>query len=296
MNIQHHKKKIIRTIEHLKSLLSKTAEEASLFTPEQLYTLDATGVVIVRSILPTELVLQLKEVLDVVQESEEYAATHGVDPISYKFSFIDLDPLFMDIMQHPWIMDACKTILGPTFRFDHAFGRSQNNETMRNLHGGPFAAQGSCYFHGGLGEAGKIFAGHINFAIPLTHQSPETGGYCYIPGSHKSSFLLTGQKVRQQIVGHAMESECVVIPTLNPGDIMLQPECLVHGNTLWNQPHRRKVLYYAYSPSFMTFVPYEKIAHLLPLATTPLQKRLLRPPYVSQVTENWHNKHREPTV
>lgn len=41
---------------------------------------------------------------------------------SGKFSFFELDPLFMDLMVRPQVLDILRVLLGDWLRFDHAFG------------------------------------------------------------------------------------------------------------------------------------------------------------------------------
>src|SRR4051794_41036651 len=73
-----------------------------------------------------------------------------------KFPILELDPGFMDLMEHPWIVSACRRIVGDRFRFDHGFGLEQPT-TRANLHGGPRAGQGAAFYDGHPNAAGAVW-------------------------------------------------------------------------------------------------------------------------------------------
>jgi len=127
--------------------------------------------------------------------------------------------------------------------------------------------------------------GRLSVGISLTPQCKETGGLAYIPGSHKSSFLLHGSAVLKAYLNNDFEHECINIPTLRPGDICLFPDCLVHGTSPWKGSYTRRALYYMYSPGYMAWRPFAEIEQYPPLVKTNLQRQLLRPPYVAGFAE-----------
>ena len=257
-------------------------------TDDQFYMLDSVGITIQRSALSKDQVVELNQRIDGALEGRAAA----------KFPFIDLDPSFLDLMTQPWVMTACARTIGDHFRFDHAFGLQQPL-AKPNLHGGPQACQSSCFYYAGQSQAGSAWMGRLSVGFVLTPQSKDTGGFAYIPGSHKSSYVMHGSQVLSKFLKGNFEHEYLHVPTLNPGDLCLFPDCLVHGTTPWKAPHTRRVLYYMYSPGYMAWRPYSEIEKYLALARTPLQRQLLRPPYVASFTENptalGDNRWREPT-
>ena len=255
---------------------------------EQHYLLDSIGLTIHRNGLSKDQVAEMNGLIE--------GALGG--RAAEKFPILEIGPSFLDLMTQPWVMAACVRTIGDRFRFDHAFGLQQ--PTARpNLHGGPQACQASCFYHGGPSPSGAAWMGRLSVGFALTGQSKSTGGFAYIPGSHKSNSTMHGSQVLASLLKGDFEHEALHVPTLNPGDICLFPDCLVHGTTPWNGSQIRRVLYYMYSPGYMAWRPYSEIEKYLPLARTQLQRHLLRPPYVASFTESptalGDNRWREPT-
>lgn len=256
---------------------------------EQYYVFDSIGLVVARDAVPSRDVELATKIIDKSINGRRVS----------KYSVLELDGLFMSLMTHPWILSACRRTLEDGFRLDHAFG-VQQPFAKPNLHGGPQACQSSCFYNGTASPSGKAWTGRVSVGIALTKQSRETGGFAYIPGSHKSSFLLHGSVVLRDYLGGNFAHESICIPTLNPGDIVFFPDCLVHGTAPWNASYCRRALYYMYSPGYMAWRPYSEIEKYLPLASNATQRNLLRPPYVAGFAEETHvlgdNEWRTPTL
>jgi hypothetical protein len=171
-----------------------------------------------------------------------------------KISILDIHRLFLSAAVHPFIVSACSKLIGPQFRLDHAFALRQPAEDMKpNLHGGPYSSQGAAFYWGPVSARGQIRCGRLTVGIALSPQAPGTGGFAYIPGSHRSSFELAGREVLDRILGGNLQQYPVVVPELTPGDVYLFPDCLVHGASAWAQAARRTALYYAFTPGYMTW-------------------------------------------
>lgn len=235
------------------------------------YVLDSIGFVVARSALTRDTVDRLNGLVN---------KAVGVNTVA-KFAIMELDDAFMDLMTHPWVMDVLGRVLGQQFRFDHAFGLQQP-VAGANLHGGPGACQGSCFYHN---AALYPSVGRVSVGFALTAQSPEIGGFAYIPGSHKSKYPYHGSVVLSQICNNDFTHEAICIPKLEAGDICLFPDCLVHGTAPWSASYTRRVLYYMYSPGYMAWRPYAEIERYTHRAVTDLQRQLLRPPYVAAFDE-----------
>lgn len=242
----------------------------SKVTGQQLYTLDSLGLVVARDIIPKSKLKELNRLID----------AHINKRSPGKFTIMDIDDVFLELMAMPWVVSICKKIIGPNFRFDHAFGLQQPGEGVAlNLHGGPLTSQGCNYY---VSNSGTIRCGRVSVSIPLTRQDPEIGGFAYIPGSHKSSFLLTGNEIFKDLLNDDFDHDCITIPVLNPGDICLFVDGLVHGTAFWKSNSYRRALYYMYSPGFVAWRPHDQIKKYLDRATTETQKKLLSPPYVAE--------------
>lgn len=258
-------------------------------TDSQLYALDSIGFVRVPGAIPGTKALRLNESMASGCEGRKVAKTE----------ILSLGPDFFELMAHPWTMLACEMILGSGFRLDHAFGISQPFAPA-NLHGGPMTCQGSCFYTSAPSVKPTLSVGRISVGIALTGQSAATGGFCYLPGSHKSSFRIHGSRVLDQLLVDGYRDPALVVPDLLPGDLCFFPDCLVHGTTPWTGQGVRRVLYYMYSPGFMAWRPYEELARHTASATTEIQRRLLRPPFVAEMPEQRDvllgNRWRAPTI
>ncbi|NKB69426.1 MAG: hypothetical protein GKR89_20335 [Candidatus Latescibacteria bacterium] len=74
----------------------------------------------------------------------------------------------------------------------------------------------------------------------------------------------------------------MVNPTLKAGDMLIFTEALVHGTTPWTSANRRRSLLYKFSPGYSTWGPPENLEPLRQMASSDLQRDLLRPPYVGK--------------
>ena len=255
----------------------------SLFTKEQAYTLDTIGMCVFRQFLPSA---QLRRVSRLITERLD-----DLPHAPYKFEFFDLDPVFCELMSHPWVVAACKTFLGDQFRFDHCMGiqqpgsiKMENGKRFSfsdgNIHGGSLTNQGSVFQ---VNQGGTTRFGQLGLGISLSGQCPSSGGFCYVPGSHKQSAKWgNGTRVFSKILKSCYTSDALVIPKLNPGDAFLFPDHLVHGTTPLSKSFYRRALYYKYTPGFAAWRPFEQIKHYSNYATTELQRKMLRPPFVAE--------------
>jgi ectoine hydroxylase-related dioxygenase (phytanoyl-CoA dioxygenase family) len=91
--------------------------------------------------------------------------------------------------------------------------------------------------------------------------------------------------VLRELLNGDFRDEALQVPRLEPGDICVFSDSLVHGAAPWDAPYTRRSLYFMYSPGYMAWRPYSEIAPLAALARTDLQRSLLRPPYVAGYSE-----------
>jgi len=272
------------------------------FDKKDFYELDSVGYVINRNFLSEEEVNLINQVID----------NFLGDETPVKFPFLSLHPIFMDIMSNKWAMGACSKVNGEHFRFDHCIGIQQPGKIREEktgewvtlgkggFHGGPNCSSDSCFFNVENSDNPKVLAGSVSMAIALTNQCHETGGFAYVTGSHKSSFILDGRSVLQQVLSGSFDHDCVCIPTLQAGDVAFFSESLIHGMSPLKNSERRRALYYKYSPGYMAWRPYKEIEKYCDLIKTPLQARLLQPPYVAGFKDsgiyNSDNYRKEKTI
>lgn len=231
---------------------------------EELYEFDLRGFIIFRGFLSPERVRSLDLALGPVREA----------PVTGKFSFLARHPLFMELMAEPRTVAIMKALIGPWLRFDHSFGIQMTKETPvdNNLHGGHREDQGSFFYEV---KNGVMRNGQVGAMYVLSDTRPGDGGFVCVPGSHKA-----GLQYRP-----ALDSPLVINPELRAGDLFVFTEALVHGSRRWQADHTRRVLFYLYTPGYMAYRAFDTMAPFLPLATTPLQRELLRPPDVNSYHE-----------
>ena len=256
------------------------------FTEKDRYLLDVQGVAVKKAFLSKEQVAQINADIDKSLASLSYSP--------YKFNFFELSYIFCEILESRFACDACEIFLGPQYRFDHCMGIQFPGKVKTkkgllpmsgNLHGGNLMCQNSVFT---LDYGTKSIFGQLGLGIALSDQTPETGGFCYVLGSHRQpAYWQSGKHVFSKVLKGKFDQDVVTIPTLAAGDAFLFPDNLVHGTTGHKSNSKpRRSLYYKYVPGFAAWRPYEEIAHYKSLAKTKKQKELLRPPYVAQLPGN----------
>ncbi len=231
-------------------------------TKEEIYEFDLNGYIVYRDLLSAEDIVRMNRIIDADQAGKEAAN-------SFHFSFLDLDPCFLDVMAHPRTLQIIRVMVGDWLRLDHAYGLqlTQAMEVRENLHGGPRADQGE---HQYQWLDGKMYNGLIVVMYALADVNPGNGGFICVPGSHKANLVH-----RPPVTSHL-----VVNPSLKAGDMLVFTEALVHGTRRWQGDHRRRSLLYKYSPGYSTWADYEGMQKFRDMAKNDLQRDLLRPPRV----------------
>ncbi|MBI4551658.1 MAG: phytanoyl-CoA dioxygenase family protein [Candidatus Latescibacteria bacterium] len=235
-------------------------------TEAEIYEFDLNGYIVYRDILSGDDVGHMNQAID--------ASPAGEEPSKFGFSFLDLDPCFLELMAHPRTLRIMRAIIGDWLRLDHAYGLQMTRETMTkgtearpNLHGGPRADHGE---HEYQWVHGRMHNGLIVVMYALEDVNPGDGGFICVPGSHKANIDYCPP----------VDSHLVVNPSLRAGDMLIFTEALVHGTRPWMSDRRRRSLLYKYSPGHSTWADAESLAPYRALATTDLQRDLLRPPCV----------------
>ncbi len=166
--------------------------------------------------------------------------------------------------------------LGDCFRLDRLYGICMRDGMPRGrLHadyGAMAPTSGSLpgkYYHP---RDNEIINGFTVVAWNLSPTGPEYGGFCCIPGSHKSSFRLP-----QKIYDAPEKAPCVVIPSAPAGSAILFTEALTHGTTTWKGKHERRSLLYKYCVSHIAWTS-KRVQPPTNVELTPRQKILFSEP------------------
>ncbi|HKX30622.1 MAG TPA: phytanoyl-CoA dioxygenase family protein [Blastocatellia bacterium] len=235
-------------------------------TNEEIYEFDLRGYIVFREVLSPAEVGRLREILRRVQ----------VAGGSGKFAFMELDPIFIELMAQPFILEKLRVMLGDWLRFDHAIGiqMTSSERIVENLHGG-LLQEGRSFWYQWVPEEG-MHNGLIKVSYALNDVNPGDGGFICVPGSHKGNMY---HRLRP-------DSHLVVNPQLKSGDCLIFTEALVHGSQQWTAEQTRQVLIYSYAPGCLAWKNYETIKPYLALATTDLQRDLLRAPFFGDYDEH----------
>jgi len=259
-------------------------------TEAERYLFDLNGYIVIRQMLtPTE-VGALNQAIDrLPPETRGDRSVHAhrgfVTPAAHRIpkgddapngslGMLDWGPKFRALVGHQNLIPYLVALLGENFRLDHfyaVFQRDLGGAGVPNpLHNGAVPFDPASYY---LVRDGRLYNGMIVVSIALTDAPAGAGGFCCVPGSHKSNFPLptalhdlegTGSIARQ-------------VP-LQAGDALLFTEALTHGALAWRGAAERRALLFKYCPGHIQWD-----CETLPTGShewTAEQRRILRQPFV----------------
>lgn len=238
-------------------------------TDEELFTFDLEGFLILKGVLSPDQVARLATV----------AAGHAAaDRPAYDrvFGASTWSADYQALIDHPRILPYLLDLLGPKFRLDHDYcifmrrgGRGQD------LHGGatPDNPDHWYQYRDGVVRSGLTVVGFV-----LTPARPGDGGFCCIPGSHKSNFVAS---LPQAVRSYARTPPYVVQAAVEPGDAIIFTEALIHGTAPWTAEHERMMVIYKYSAGHSAWMgTYPDLTAYRDL--TEQQRRILAPPSIGE--------------
>lgn len=240
-------------------------------TEEEKFSFDLEGYLVVKQVLTAEEVAALSAIA--VQQcaaSAEGVTYHRV------FGPSRWGPPYQALIDHPKIVPYLDQLLGPKFRLDHDYclvltkgGRDQD------LHGGATSGNPDHWY---AYRDGVIRCGLTVVTFALTDVRAGDGGFCCIPGSHKSNFIasLPRDVRRYERIPHYL-----VQPAVEAGDALIFTEALIHGTVPWMADHARLAVLYKYSPGNSAWMSnyYDPNSYQ---GLTERQRRILAPPSVGE--------------
>ena len=232
------------------------------------YLYDLQGYLVIENVLDAAEVETLNAILDerLPPVPADWQAQRKADPRgpygNYRFGmaggshdtnpgFLAWGKPFVDLMDHPAVMDVMRGQLGDCFRLDRIFGmRMLAGMPSGRLHSDygasePFTRAEPGRFH--PQPAHQALHGFGVAAFNLTDAGPETGGLCCIPGSHNSHIKLPPQ------IRSGEYDDVVVVPKAPAGSVTLFSEATTHGTMAWAAKHERRTLLYKYCASQLTW-------------------------------------------
>ena len=239
-------------------------------TDEEIFAFDLEGYLVVRGVLSPEEVAALHAIAVRRSPRDATASLHRTIGASA------WGGPYQALIDHPKIVPYLVEVLGPKFRLDHDFcvvmrtgGRDQD------LHGGVTERNPDHWYRY---RDGVIRCGLTVVSFALSAARPGDGGFCCIPGSHKSNFI---DNVPGDVRSYRRTPHYVVQPALEPGDAIIFTEALIHGTLPWTAEHERVALTYKYGPGHSAWMGSYYDPNRYP-GLTEQQRRILAPPSVGE--------------
>jgi hypothetical protein len=223
------------------------------------YTFDITGALVVPGALSPSEVGQLNAALDanMDQRTELEDATAGSPSLagSPRHQFWNTvewrhpwcEP-FRELIAHPRIRGYLDALLGRGWHLDHLpeVFESERGAQGHALHFGHHWDHPGVWYRTG---DGRIRNGLVVVAFALTAQPAGGGGFCFVPGSHKSNFE------RSQDIEALRDAGLVRNPSIAAGDALIFTEAVTHGSLPWSNEHARRVVFHRYAAKTNQYGP-----------------------------------------
>ncbi len=244
-------------------------------TSEEKFTFDLEGYLVVKNVLTPDEVADMNATADeVFPPGEEDTGYRRDSPIS-RWS-----PAFQVLIDHPKIVPYMVELLGPKFRIDHDYCIFMTRGGKGgNLHGGETdrAADHWYKYKDGVMRNGLTVVTYF-----LTPAKTGDGGFCCVPGSHKSNFVAS---LPPDVRTFERPAHYVVQPEVEAGDALIFTEALIHGTLPWTADHERRAFLYKYSPGHSAWSQKYYDPDEYP-DVTEQQKRIMAPPSVGSRPES----------
>lgn len=239
---------------------------------EEKYLFDLWGYVNIEGVLGEDELAQLNALID----AQDYPDPADNNIHSQRFGgFLSWeDDAFRNLLNHPRIMPCLAEIVGPKFRLDHVYGILMiDGNPGGTLHGGGTPYDPSQYY---VFRNDRMYNGLTVVSWALTDMLPGHGGFCCIPGSHKSNYPCPPQ------FRPVVENKTCMAPVhQKAGDAVIFTEALTHGTLPWTASHERRSILFKYSPGHASWGQGRYDDALRELMTEEDQKLMLEPPYVA---------------
>ncbi len=148
---------------------------------------------------------------------------------------------FRRMLVHPVVVSCLNAFCGPGFRLDHGpwlLGATKGTEGHR-LHGSGTPFNPPVWYHV---QNGRIHCRGVTVAWQLADCAEGEGGFCVIPGSHKSR-----EPMPPELIDMEEDMGVVVQPAMRAGDLLFFAETAAHGALPWRADHERRSVLYKYA-------------------------------------------------
>ena len=237
-------------------------------TENEKYIFDLLGFIVVPNALTTEQITDMNALMDKQIEKE-----CKQDMKKYRFvALLHWGKPYRGLIDNPVIAPLLVELLGDNFRLDHDYAeifRPGTGPLGRKLHGARFPFDPTQYFNF---KGGRMRNGLTVVAYNLKDINPGDGGFCCVPGSHKSNYPFPDEwldpdnahPIIKKITGAA-------------GTAIIFTEALTHGTLAWYGKDDRRTIFYKYSPRSISWSADYYNANDYP-GLTERQSEILEPP------------------
>lgn len=246
---------------------------AKLPTSEERFLFDLNGFIHLKNVLTPEEVKTMNTAIDtykekmVARDDPILKNAKGGSGMAAANSRIDMGgmmswegmhgKIFRSMLAHPELKPYLDCFLGTGYRLDHAplvLVNGANSEGF-HLHGGPIDEKGDFdpQLQYRADRAGSIWTSLLGVSIALMDSEPGEGGFCALPGSHKTVFPLPMDFRHGDSEAF---SKYIHAPNCKAGDVVLFSEATIHGALPWT-PHdgkkERRLALYRFGPGVMSY-------------------------------------------
>jgi ectoine hydroxylase-related dioxygenase (phytanoyl-CoA dioxygenase family) len=244
-----------------------------IFTEEEQYLFDINGYLVLKRVIPDDLLERLQEVIQIRSSALVGQHIHTGFPSFLRNQNSDPSlPMPVDIDSGEmlcWSADmghlvwnertdaVLSVILGAEYRLDHSYciqmSDGHPHAGTQDLHNGGFPFDPITRYEF---RDGKFDLGLVVVSYALVDCPEGSGGFCVIPGSHKANRPLPSSwRNLANPVGAVKQV------ALNAGDAVIFTEALTHGTLRWNMPYERQALLLKYLPGHMQFARGVQTVH-----------------------------------
>jgi len=202
---------------------------------EQRFLFDTFGYLVIPNILTPEQVDQLRSSAD-----SEDPPLHRGSAWRQLLDLPQISPVIEDLVGNP---DLPQAPLIPSFRVDHVYVHTHVRRGFpgMDLHGGWKSSGGNQFFKY---HDGRFYNGLIVVAFELHDTTPNGGGFCCIPGTHKSNVSMPNE---WRSFANGVHPVVKGVPA-HAGDAIIFTEVLTHGTLPWTVDNPRKTIFLKFSP------------------------------------------------
>ncbi|MGH3713108.1 MAG: phytanoyl-CoA dioxygenase family protein [Micromonosporaceae bacterium] len=258
------------------------------------YLFDLNGYIVLRSVLSAaeldalraevrdagvEAALNRQKYLHVGFPRDYYDDGEWTGEGGYRYSsdsfILDWGPSTRSLVAHPRLLSYLCALVGSDFRLDHAYGVFSRRRTLSHaLHNGATPFDPTQMY---LYREGRMHNSMVVVQYALTEVGPEDGGFCCIPGSHKSNFPLPADMPPLDELDDEWSVHVRRVP-MKQGDVLIFTEAVTHGALGWRGSGDRMALLFKYCQGALQWEkdsPFVSDGH----SWTPLERRVMSGPY-----------------